>query len=493
MLAIGVARVPPAPPRLPDAAVRARPRARRHPRQEPAPRPHAVRRRLLPFFTRPICALLFADHGVHDADVLCRVQPRRYARRDGDRRRAAVAAAGTPGIRTKPGTHHENDTHRHHHERRHRTHGHQPAPRALDLRDPRAGRRRARATARAIMPDPILVGRNADKLEALAQAHGVERWTTDLDAALADRDDTIYFDAASTGLRADADPQGDRRRQAHLLREADRDDARRGARPVPARAKRAGVKHGVVQDKLWLPGLLKLKMLIDTRLLRPHPVGARRVRLLGVRRRLAAGAAPVVELPQGGRRRHHRRHAVPLALRARQPVRRGEGGVVPRRHAHPAALGRARQAVRGDRRRCRVRDVRARRRRRSRSSTARGARACAATICSRSRSTARTAPRSPVCADCCDRSRARRRRSRCGIRTSRRRSTSTRRWQKVPDNRAYDNAFKVAVGAVPAPRRRRRRRSAGTCSKARKACSSPSSGCKSWAERRWLDVPALDA
>ena len=51
------------------------------------------------------------------------------------------------------------------------------------------------------MPDPILVGRNAAKLEALAKAHGVERWTTDLDAALADRDDTIYFDSASTGLR----------------------------------------------------------------------------------------------------------------------------------------------------------------------------------------------------------------------------------------------------------------------------------------------------
>ena len=69
-------------------------------------------------------------------------------------------------------------------------------------------------------------------------------------------------------------------------------------------------------------------------------VGARRVRLLGVRGRLAAGAAAVVELPQGGRRRHHPRHAVPLALRARQPVRRGEGGDLPRRHAHPGALGR---------------------------------------------------------------------------------------------------------------------------------------------------------
>ncbi|MEO8508950.1 MAG: gfo/Idh/MocA family oxidoreductase, partial [Betaproteobacteria bacterium] len=52
-----------------------------------------------------------------------------------------------------------------------------------------------------IMPDPILVGRSAGKIEALARAHGVGRWTTDLDAALANRDDAIYFDSASTGLR----------------------------------------------------------------------------------------------------------------------------------------------------------------------------------------------------------------------------------------------------------------------------------------------------
>ena len=49
---------------------------------------------------------------------------------------------------------------------------------------------------RRIMPDPILVGRNAAKLGALARTHGVERWTTDLDAALGDRNDTIYFDSA---------------------------------------------------------------------------------------------------------------------------------------------------------------------------------------------------------------------------------------------------------------------------------------------------------
>src|SRR6202162_2987004 len=54
-----------------------------------------------------------------------------------------------------------------------------------------------------VMPDPILVGRNADKLAALARAHGVERWTTDLDAALRNPDDSLFFDAATTQMRAD--------------------------------------------------------------------------------------------------------------------------------------------------------------------------------------------------------------------------------------------------------------------------------------------------
>src|SRR5438876_1599396 len=56
---------------------------------------------------------------------------------------------------------------------------------------------------RTIMPDPILVGRNAAKLEALAKTHSVARYTTDLDAALADPGNTVYFDSASTGMRPD--------------------------------------------------------------------------------------------------------------------------------------------------------------------------------------------------------------------------------------------------------------------------------------------------
>ncbi|MEX0638467.1 MAG: Gfo/Idh/MocA family oxidoreductase, partial [Burkholderiales bacterium] len=59
----------------------------------------------------------------------------------------------------------------------------------------------ALADGSRLMPDPLLVGRNAAKVEALARAHGVARWTTDLDAALASGDDEIFFDAASTQLR----------------------------------------------------------------------------------------------------------------------------------------------------------------------------------------------------------------------------------------------------------------------------------------------------
>jgi predicted dehydrogenase len=114
-----------------------------------------------------------------------------------------------------------------------------------------------------VMPDPILVGRNAAKIEALAKAHDVTRWTTDLDAALADSDNHIYFDSASTGLR----PALIRKAIAagkHIYTEKPVAPTVAEALDLYRRAEAAGVKHGVVQDKLWLPGLLKLKMLIDS-------------------------------------------------------------------------------------------------------------------------------------------------------------------------------------------------------------------------------------
>ena len=114
-----------------------------------------------------------------------------------------------------------------------------------------------------IMPDPILVGRNAAKVEALAKAHGVARWTTDLDAALANPEDAIYFDSASTGLR----PELIRRAIAagkHIYTEKPVAPTVEQALDLYRRAEAAKVRHGVVQDKLWLPGLLKLRMLVDS-------------------------------------------------------------------------------------------------------------------------------------------------------------------------------------------------------------------------------------
>jgi len=114
-----------------------------------------------------------------------------------------------------------------------------------------------------IVPDPILVGRNADKLAALARTHGVERWTTDLGKALRNPADTVFFDAASTKLR----PKLVKRAIAagkHVYCEKPVATTLAEALDLVRAAKKARIKHGVVQDKLWLPGLLKLKMLRDT-------------------------------------------------------------------------------------------------------------------------------------------------------------------------------------------------------------------------------------
>jgi predicted dehydrogenase len=114
-----------------------------------------------------------------------------------------------------------------------------------------------------IMPDPILVGRRLDALQALAKAHGVERVSTDLDQALANQADTVFFDAASTQLR----PTLVKRAIAaskHVYCEKPTATNLAEALDLYRTAKAAGVKHGVVQDKLWLPGLLKLRMLIDS-------------------------------------------------------------------------------------------------------------------------------------------------------------------------------------------------------------------------------------
>jgi predicted dehydrogenase len=110
--------------------------------------------------------------------------------------------------------------------------------------------------------DPILVGRNAEKIEALAKAHGIARWTTDLDAAIANGTDEIFFDAATTQLR----PSLLERAIAagkHVYCEKPIATNLAEALKICRLAEERGVKNGVVQDKLFLPGLQKLKLLRD--------------------------------------------------------------------------------------------------------------------------------------------------------------------------------------------------------------------------------------
>ena len=114
-----------------------------------------------------------------------------------------------------------------------------------------------------VMPDPILVGRNAEKLATLAKTHGLTRFTTDLEGALKNPEDTLFFDAATTQLRA----QLLRTAMAagkHVYCEKPVADNLADAIDLVRAAKKAGIKHGVVQDKLFLPGLLKLRMLIES-------------------------------------------------------------------------------------------------------------------------------------------------------------------------------------------------------------------------------------
>ena len=313
-----------------------------------------------------------------------------------------------------------------------------------------------------VMPDPILIGRNAEKIEALAKAHGIARFGTNLDAALANKSDTVFFDAATTQMRPSLLAAA-LRAGKHVYCEKPIATNLNEAVEICKLAKASGLKHGAVQDKLFLPGLRKLDMLrragffgrmlavrIDfgywvfegdlqpiqrpswnyrsedgggmildmmchwryvldnlfgevravsclgathipfrwdeqgkkykataddaayatfklkggtiahfnsswtTRvrrddLLTLHVDGTQGSAVAGLRRCLVQSyeKTPKLELPQGGRRRDHSRHAAALALRARQPVRRGAGRIMPRCDAFFVARGRGRPALYG--------------------------------------------------------------------------------------------------------------------------------------------------
>ncbi|MFP6615592.1 MAG: Gfo/Idh/MocA family oxidoreductase, partial [Candidatus Hydrogenedentota bacterium] len=116
---------------------------------------------------------------------------------------------------------------------------------------------------RMLMPEPLLVGRNEEKLKGLSEAHGGLKFTTDLDAALGDPDYSVYFDSQTTNRRYEsvklAIDAG-----KHIYCEKPSAASVTDAMALYDLAEKAGVRHGVVQDKLWLPGLRKLQHLIDT-------------------------------------------------------------------------------------------------------------------------------------------------------------------------------------------------------------------------------------
>jgi len=118
----------------------------------------------------------------------------------------------------------------------------------------------ALANGDRLMPDPVLIGRNADRIEALAKAHGIARWGTNLDSAMADRADTVFFDAGTTQMRPTLLAQAIRAGK-HVYCEKPIATNLSEALEVCRLAQAAGVKHGAVQDKLFLPGLRKLEML----------------------------------------------------------------------------------------------------------------------------------------------------------------------------------------------------------------------------------------
>ena len=121
----------------------------------------------------------------------------------------------------------------------------------------------ALANGDQLVPEPVLLGRNREKLVVLAAANGGLKWSTDRGASLADRAISIYFDASATGGRA-ARAAAALEAGKHVYVEKPIAESVGEALDLARRAERAGLKGGVVQDKLFLPGLVKLRKLYET-------------------------------------------------------------------------------------------------------------------------------------------------------------------------------------------------------------------------------------
>jgi len=113
----------------------------------------------------------------------------------------------------------------------------------------------------SLYPEPILVGRSEERLRAIAERHGLERWTTDLDEVLADPSVDVYFDTQVTSAR-EASLLKAIEAGKHVYTEKPVAETLDGALRLARAARAAGITHGVVHDKLFLPGVMKLQRLL---------------------------------------------------------------------------------------------------------------------------------------------------------------------------------------------------------------------------------------
>ena len=325
-----------------------------------------------------------------------------------------------------------------------------------------------------VMPDPVLVGRNPGKLSALADAHGIKRTSTNLDAALADPDDTVFFDAATTQARptllAKAIDAG-----KHIYCEKPVATNLEEAVAIVRKAKAAGIKHGVVQDKLFLPGLRKLKLLIDSGFFG---------RILSVRGEFGywvfEGDLQPTQRPSWNYRAEdgggiildmlcHWRYVLDNTFGNVKSVSCLGATHIPERIDEDG------KPLQGHHRRCGLRHLPARRQHHRPHQQLVDARACAATTCSPCTSTARTARPWPACRMSSSSS-AWRRRSRSGTPTSSRPSTSTPAGSRCRTRRPSTTASSCS-GRPSSATSWKANPTSGTCSKAPRACSWSNARC----------------
>ncbi|HEY0936452.1 MAG TPA: Gfo/Idh/MocA family oxidoreductase [Trebonia sp.] len=112
-----------------------------------------------------------------------------------------------------------------------------------------------------LYPEPVLVGRSEERLRAIAERHGLTRWTTSLDEVLGDPDVDVYFDTQVTSAREDAVARAIAAGK-HVYTEKPLAASAAAAFALAEAAQAAGITHGVVQDKLFLPGIIKLRRLV---------------------------------------------------------------------------------------------------------------------------------------------------------------------------------------------------------------------------------------